>query len=299
MIPEYPKFKFVELSDLSHISKHLKHYTCDVCELNLANIFIWRNFDHPQLTCINHNLCIYVSPANEPPYFLEPVGKHKLLETTGVCLKHAGKMSRLSSEFIAKLPKENYKISEIRNQFDYIYETKALAELKGRKFDGKRNHIKKFKQRHPNYKFIPLTPKHLKDAFKFFEEWFAIRKESRHFPKLAYTSQKAAIGETFTNFDKLNLIGGALYFEGEMKGFTAGSFLNKETITVHFMYGHPALQGISQLLLWEACNKIFSSAKYINLEQDLGIPGLRKAKLSNYPLRLEKKYEIMPRETAA
>lgn len=292
MLPEYPGFKFVELDDLPFIAKRLRSYTCDICELNLANIFIWKDFDHPQLTCINQNLCIYVSPANEPPYFLEPVGGHKILETLDICLKHAGKLSRASSGFIAGLPKEKYKITETRNQFDYIYETKTLAELKGRKFDGKRNHIKRFRQRHPDYKLVPLNAEHQKDALKLFEKWFAIRKESRHFPKLAYTSQKSALEETFTYFDKLNLIGSTLYIEGEMKGFTIGSFLNKEMITVHFMYGYPALQGISQTLLWEASNHTYASAKYLNLEQDLGIPGLRKAKLSNYPLRLEKKYEI-------
>jgi hypothetical protein len=80
-----------------------------------------------------------------------------------------------------------------------------------------------------------------------------------------------------------------------MKGFILGSRLNPETASVHFQYGDPSLRGISQTLLWEACNKTFSSFKYINLEQDLGIPGLRKAKLSYYPLRLEKKFEITPR----
>lgn len=295
MIPKYPKFKFVELSDLPFILKHLRDYPCDICELNLVNIFIWRNFDHPQLTHINHNLCIYVSPANEPPYFLGPIGNHKIRETVNICLKHSGKISRATESFVSKLPLQNYKIKCLRNQFDYIYETKSLAELKGRKFDGKRNHIKKFKQRHPNYEFISLSPEHQKDVFKLFEEWFAIRKESRHFPKLAYTSQKSAIKESFTHFNKLNLIGGVIYIDGEIKGFTAGSFLNKETITVHFMYGHPSLQGISQVLLWEACNRTYAKAKYLNLEQDLGIPGLRKSKLSNHPVRLEKKYEITQR----
>jgi hypothetical protein len=294
MLPEYPRFKFVEFSDLPFISKHLKNYPCDICELNLVNIFIWENFDHPQLTLINQNLCIYVSPANEPPSFLEPVGSRKISATVDICLKHAGKMSRISSGFIAKLPKEKYKISEIRNQFDYIYETKVLAELRGRKFDGKRNHIKKFKQRHPEYKFVRLTSEHKNEALNLFKEWFAIRKESRFFPKLAYTSQNSAIEKAFSHFNKLNLMGGALYIDKSMKGFTLGSFLNPEMISVHFLYGHPALQGISQILLWEACRKTYASSKYLNLEQDLGIPGLRKAKLSNQPLRLQKKYEILP-----
>jgi hypothetical protein len=182
----------------------------------------------------------------------------------------------------------------LRNQFDYIYETKILAELKGGKYDGKRNHIKKFKSRFPDYKFTPLRPEHKKEALDLFEEWFSLRKKSRYFPKLAHDSQKTAVNNAFSYFNELNLIGGAIYIDNIINGFILGSFLSPEIISIHFMYGHPAIQGTSQVLLWKGCNKSFASAKYVNLEQDLGIPGLRKAKLSNYPLRLEKKFEIKP-----
>ena len=96
----------------------------------------------------------------------------------------------------------------------------------------------------------------------------------------------------FANFRTLGLTGGALLIDQAMKGFVLGSALNAETASIHFMYGDPSLQGTSQILLWEACNKTFSKFAYVNLEQDLGIPGLRKAKLSYSPHKLEKKFEI-------
>ena len=84
--------------------------------------------------------------------------------------------------------------------------------------------------------------------------------------------------------------------DGEMAGFVLASPLSAKMLDVHFMYGHPALRGISQTLLWEACNKSFSSFEELNLEQDLGIPGLRRSKLSYYPLRLAKKYQVKPNQ---
>ncbi len=297
MLPEYPKFKSLEPEDISQIGQHLKHAHPKICEWALANLLIWKDFDHPMLTTINKNLCVYITPPNEPPYFLEPVGTHKIHETIEACLKHAGKISRASEGFISRLSLGEYHITCLRNQFDYIYNTKALAELKGRKLDGKRNHIKKFKHRFPDYAFIPLDATFKNEALKLFETWFDKKKESRYFPKLAYISQKAAVEKAFSYFDELNLMGGAIIIEQEMKGFILGSLLNPEMLSVHFQYGDPHLRGISQTLLWEACNKTFSSFKYINLEQDLGIPGLRKAKLSYCTMRLEKKFEIKPLST--
>lgn len=290
MIPEYPEFKPLELEDKLIISRHLKLIPKNICELSLGNIFIWKALDNTQLTCINHNVCMLLSQPNEPPYFLEPLGHHKLSETVGVMLKHIGRISRASKNFVFRLPEGEHKSSPLRNQFDYIYLTKELADLKGRKFDGKRNHIKRFGTKVPAYEFVPLTPDLKREALSLFEKWFKVREN----PRMSHIAQKNAVTSAFSNFEQLNLLGGALLIDGELKGFTLGSQLNPETISVHFLYSDPELPGIFQTILWEACNKTYSAFKYVNLEQDLGIPGLRTAKLSYHPLRLEQKFEVTP-----
>ncbi len=294
MFPEYPKFKSIELEDADRIKGYLRRAEIKICEWAIANILIWKDFDHPMLTRIHKNLCIYVSPPNEPSYFLQPIGNHKLPETVAICLEHAGKMSRLSENFMSRLEPKEYRVLCLRNQFDYVYKTEILAELKGRKFDGKRNHLKRFRDRFPDYEYIPLDGSFKEKALELFEAWFDKKKDSRYFPKLAHISQKAALERAFSDYDQLGLRGGAVLIQKEMKGFVLGSSLNPEMASVHFQYGDLSIRGISQTLLWEACRKTFSSFKYINLEQDLGIPGLRKAKLSYHPLRLEKKFEITP-----
>jgi hypothetical protein len=294
MLPDYPKFKKLEIEDIFQISQYLKKYAPNICELALANLLIWKDFDKPQLTLIRHNLCLLISPPKGEPFFLEPIGNHKPEETIAVCLKHSGKISRASESFIKELPHNNYRITCLRNQFDYVYSTKVLAELKGKKIDGKRNHVKRFKERHPNHEYAPLDASLKTRALELFEAWFDRKKEFRYFPKLAYISQRKAVETAFSHFDELGLVGGAVLEEKEMKGFILGSKSNPGMISVHFQYGDPSLRGISQVLLREACRKTFSSFKELNLEQDLGIPGLRKAKLSYSPLRLEKKFEVRP-----
>ncbi|MFH1826245.1 MAG: phosphatidylglycerol lysyltransferase domain-containing protein [bacterium] len=288
----YPNFKSLTIADLSILKERLEKHNPKVCELAFANLIIWHDFDHAKYTFINDNLCILISPVNEPPFYLEPIGKHKLKETVDICLKDTGRLNRISEEFIFRLNMEDYHIKCDRNQFDYVYETKALAELKGKKYDGKRNHIKGFQKRHPGYRVIGLSGDLGNEALALFEEWFKARKQSRHFPKLAYDSQKSALTNAFKDFAGLSFIGSALYLDNQLKGFVMGSPLNNKTIDVHFLYAHPSVKGIFQVLLWEASKETFKKYDYLNLEQDLGIPGLRKAKLSNQPIKLEKKFEI-------
>ncbi|MFH1387018.1 MAG: phosphatidylglycerol lysyltransferase domain-containing protein [bacterium] len=310
MVPEFPNFRPLELADRLWLGRHLRHHHPTVCELNLGNLYIWQDFDKPRIACLNKNFCILISPDNELPYFLEPLGNNKLEETIEILLKHTPRLSRVNENFINKLPAnksphqnlsasggvfwcgDKYKVHALRSQFDYLFTTIELAQLKGRKYDGKRNHIKRFIKHFSDHKFIPLLPDHFDPALKLFEKWFAVRSESRFFPKLAHTAQKKAITKAFENYSELKFIGGALLSGDKLLGFTLGSPLNSETASVHFAYGDPDAPGVAQTLLWEACNKTFSGFKYVNLEQDLGIPGLRTAKLSYHPLKLVEKFEV-------
>jgi hypothetical protein len=297
MIPEYPKFKPLEIEDKPWVVKQLRSTSREICELSLGNIFAWVDFDQTRVTCVNGNLCMLLTPPNEPPYFLEPFGRRGLIETADILLKHAGQISRASKSYADLLPDHLFVKTPLRNQFDYIFSRAELAELKGRDFDGKRNHIKRFTGLHPGYKYLPLTQEMKKDALELFEKWFAIRKESKYFPRLAYTSQKKALLRAFSLYKKLNLLGGALMADDQMKGFTLGSLINPEMASIHFLYGDPASQGSSQTLLWEACNRTYNNLKYVDMEQDLGIPGLRMAKLSYHPVHLSEKFEIKARSS--
>jgi len=222
-VPEYPNFKPIDLSDQERLSHYLALSERRICELNLANFIVWADFDNSYLTMINNNLCVLINPLNEPAYFLEPLGKNKMIETSEVCLKHIGKLSRVSSDFISHLPHGRYNCACIRSQFDYIYLTKDLAELKGKKYDGKRNHIKRFMKHFPDYKYELLSPDHKEAAFGLFEKWFEARKDSKFFPKLAYLAQKSALEASFLNFDRLGLKGGAVFDHDRLLGFFIGS----------------------------------------------------------------------------
>ncbi|MBU1616577.1 MAG: DUF2156 domain-containing protein, partial [Candidatus Margulisbacteria bacterium] len=292
MRPDYPTFKTIELSDLPLLSEYLLRYQPEICELSSANLFIWHNFDRGSYTFINNNLCLKINLINDTPYFLEPIGDSLIPETAALCLNETGRLSRVSERLLKQLPLNKVRAHCLRSQNDYIYQTGSLAEYKGGNFDGKRNHVKRFAKLYPNFVYTPIDRSFKPAALALFEKWFAARKETHFFQKLAYNAQRQALENSFNYFSELKLIGGGLQAGGELKSFVIGSPLNSKTIDAHFQYSDPTATGATQTLWQKACTETFPDFTYINFEQDLGIPGLRKSKLSYHPEKIEKKYEV-------
>lgn len=294
--PEYPHFQPLTAAHDPLIREHLARQPRPICEWALANLIAWQDCENPTFTTVHGNLCIHLAPHASPPYFLEPLGDCRLAETVLLCLEKAGRLSRVSSAFLKKLPSDLFQITPLPDQFDYIYETARLAEMKGKKFDGKRNQIKKFQRQHPDHRFRPLLAGDGAAALDLFARWFVIRERgngaARFYSPASYECQKAALSRAFEQFASLRLVGGAMEVAGRLEGFILGSPLTPEMFAAHFEYAHPDMPGIYQLLLREACRTLFPSYPLLNLEQDLGIPGLRETKNSYQPLRQEEKFEV-------
>jgi len=295
MRPEYPNFKALDIGDRDLLSERLMSHGAGPCELNFVIQYIWKDFDRPKYTFINDNLCILIDPLNEAPFFLEPIGTNAIGETVSKCIEHAGRVSRASASFVKSLPGGRFNIDEIRDHYDYVYRTSDLAELKGRRYDGKRNQIKKLQRSHPKYEFVAMDSGRKDDALKLFDKWFKYKRNTpkgRALPHMAFGCQRAALVNAFDCFDELDIVGGALMIDGDLKGYIMGSALNRDIACIHFFYAQPNIKGIHTALMWEGMRNSFADFGFVNLEQDLGLEGLRKFKNSYHPDRMVKKYNI-------
>jgi hypothetical protein len=277
------------------LSDCLAHRGAAICDLSPANLFIWRDCERPSLTTIGDSLCILIEPHALPPYFLEPLGGKRRAAAVQTCLTLASSVSRCSKELVDALPAQEFDVRPLRDHFDYIYRTQTLAELKGKKFDGKRNQIRKFTRNFPDYDFRPLDRSQVGDAMALFGKWSQHRAGAPA-PEVSasftYECQHHALARAFHDYERLGLIGGSIRAHGELQGFIIASMARTDMVIVHFQYANAGLPGIYQVLLQDACRHLFAGRAYVNLEEDLGLSGLRKTKLSYLPLRLEEKFEI-------
>jgi hypothetical protein len=289
-LPSFPEFKLLGLEDQEYIKKLIEKYPSEGCEINFVNTFIWRNFDHPKATTINDNLCILLEPPVEPAYFIQPIGENKIIETIKTCFSAAPRLSRIPESFAQKYCCE-FRCEPDRNNFDYVYLAEDLIQLKGKKYDGKRNRIRKFEKNHP-YRYLKLLPEHLADCRRLLEEWSQAKQSSDGM----ISAQKDAIIEALTYFEALGLVGCAIEVEGKIGAFSIGEKFSQDTAVIHIEIVNPVYDGLAQLINREFIKNEWADYKFINREQDLGIPGLRRAKSSYYPQHMVKKYNITARQ---
>ncbi len=285
-LPCFPDFKPIELEDQSYIQSFIDKYPSEACEINFGNMFIWRNFERSKLTLINDNLCILCEPPSEPAYFLQPIGNNRIEETIKVCLSFVHRLSRVPESFAKRYCTE-YRCEPDRNNFDYVYLSKDLIDLKGKKYDGKRNRINKFEKNNSS-RYFRLSREHLEDCGHLFEEWFKSKSSS----KRLLDPGKDAILEALAYFEALKLVGGAVAVDRELAAFSIGEKLTADTAVIHIEIVSPDHDGLAQFINREFIKNEFSGYKYINREQDIGLAGLRRAKTSYHPHHMVKKYDI-------
>ena len=285
-VPRYPEFRAVELRDRPVFEEHFRRFPPEVCELEFANIFIWRHSEHPRYTFLNGNLCLFCEPDFEPPYAFPPVGETALRETVEVCLSHAPRLSRATEAFVRDAG-AGLRSEEDPNNFDYVYLARDLAELGGKRYDGKRNRIRKFESA-GRHGYAELGPAHIEECRRLFTAWFADKEN--HDPFLR--AEKGAILEALDRYETLGLRGGVVVVDGRVEAFTVGGPLNPETAVIQIEIANQDIVGLAQYINREFARRAWPGMTYLNREQDCGVPGLRRAKLSYQPHRLVKKFNL-------
>lgn len=284
--PLFPELKPVGLEDGPLIREFFSRFPSEACEMTFANIYIWRECERPKYAVHNGNLCVLCAPEGEPPYFLQPVGETDLAGTLEACLELNPRLSRVPESFALRHAGA-HALEPDPDNFDYVYASEDLAQLKGKRYDGKRNRIRKF-ERTTVSRYAKLGKDNIAGCRALFDEWF----NGKGLTDPGIRAEEAAILSALGEFESLGLTGGVIEVEGKVQAFSLGEPLSPDTAVIHIEIANPAFPGLAQLINREFVRREWSGFAFINREQDVGHPGLRKAKESYHPHHMVKKVTI-------
>lgn len=194
--------------------------------------------------------------------------------------------------------KENYPdkfdYTEERDLFDYVYDGDSMRELKGRKNVKKRNHINYFlKEYAGRFEYRLLDENDFDACLKLVEEWTSNKEENGQVDE-EMEEELIGIKKLFNSFpvikDKLKIAG--IFIDGKLEAFTMGEYLNPNMALIHIEKANPSIRGLYPYINQQFLVNEFSDVEFVNREEDLGIEGLRKAKLSYHPVKFVEKYTV-------
>lgn len=187
-----------------------------------------------------------------------------------------------------------FTFTEERDYFDYIYERESLVELKGKKLSAKRNHLNAFKMLNPDWSFERITRENIDECWQMNQLW---NEQNDLSLGSGLLKEQAALRSAFDHFFEEELVGGLIRTNGRIVAYSIGHPLNSDTFVVHFEKAFADVRGAYQIINQQFALNCCEGYRYINREDDTGLEGLRKAKLSYLPQILLKKYDAKLVET--
>ena len=287
-------FKDIELKDKDLITSYTMKSPRRNCDLSFSNLCSWRFLYNTQYAILDGFLILKFWAEDKLVYMM-PIGNGDLKKVLDAMIEDSkyekeqfcmlGVCSGMCEELKEIMP-DRFHFEADRDYTDYLYLRTDLATLAGKKFQSKRNHVNKFRKTY-NYEYVPLTPDRIPECMELEAEWCKMNNCNQH---EGTGNERRALIYALQNFDALGLTGGILHVDGKIAAFTFGMLINEDTFGVHVEKADTRIDGAYAMINYEFANHIPEQYTYLNREEDLGIEGLRKAKLSYQPTILLEKY---------
>ena len=286
-------FRSIEKSDRELFASAVGEKTYLACEYRFAHLFLWKDSDGIRIASDGTDLffkesrvgCFMAPVSDDPVRALDKLAAH--CQETGdrflVCSGYQELADALEGNPV-------YRVEHDRTYDDYVYRASDLIDLPGKAYHGKRGHIAKFSRTHC-YSFAPYTDADRKACMQLEEEWV----EHHGFTHTTLAEQQA-IETALTHLDFLGMSGGCLRVNGKLAAFTVGQRADRQMGIVHFEKCAPGMEEAYPVINQAYAAMAFEGLTYINRQDDMGLPGLRRAKEQYHPVTMAKKYTITLRE---
>ncbi len=282
VLPLFPDFKPIEIDDRQNIAGILRVDSPGTSELTFTNLFIWRKHYGFRWCLYKDCLCIIGKENSGPDFAMAPVGPQGRVETGLAVLEWLKETKGISSPSIERTDEgfaaeasrsSRLKAEEKREHFDYVYLTRDLIDLPGNRNRNKRNHINQFLRTYGSYTYEELNEGHIEAALDLQEKWCLMKRCEED---LNLLGEWDAIREILSYYRELDVAGAVIIVDSQVKAFTLGEPLADDMALIHIEKADPSLPGLYQLINQQFCARRWNGMKYINREQDLGLPGVAR-----------------------
>lgn len=287
------RFQKIQLSDKETFDYYFSKVSSRICDKSFAASYVWKDYYNEEFAVVDDMLVI--KAEHDFVSFSYPIGhgdvKKALDEIRVYCKENdipfcLHNITKENEACLEEFYPGEIEVLYSRDDEDYIYESKDLITLKGKKFHGKRNHINKFKENH-EWSYESISDANRQECLEMLEVWKEANCETEEVAEDDEKNAEACAAKTALMYmERLGLVGGAIRAEGKIIAFAMGEPINEDTFVVHFEKAFGVIQGAYPMINQQFAEYEASEYRYINREEDCGEEGLRKAKLSYRPVMM-------------
>lgn len=269
--------------------------------VSFGNVFLWDLLCQRNLALCGERMCAEYLCRTHEPFFAYPIGRGELRAAVEGMEERAAAAGRTFSLQGVTAPQcdalraafpGRYEYLPQRGEYDYVYSTAALSTLAGKKLHGKRNHCNRFEAAHADWHSEALTPALFPACQEILCRWDAEKAGGSD-------DENEAIRCCLRHWDALGMEGTVLFADGQPVAFAIGELLQENTADIHFEKAREEVEGAYPMIAREFTRQLLAAhpaLEYVNREEDMGLPGLRRAKEEWYPLFLLEKFTVrLPR----
>ncbi|MGE5653419.1 MAG: DUF2156 domain-containing protein [Bacillota bacterium] len=292
------KALIIEDSDLFH--QYLGSYPFSTYEYSFAALYQWRKLCHPQFCLIDDALVVLKTVKGLGSHFMQPINMDsakmdgiiaRLLEYKKSHPELKYLFGDVEASFLEQLL-QRYGSSvtyvEDADNYDYIYNSSDLLSLSGKKYHRKKNQYNQFVH---NYEYVikGLSDEQVRrDCLDFAARWY----ENNPQDDLVLEFELDGVRDVLNHLDKLRVLGIAVYVHDQIVGFAFGEKVNDRMAVIHCEKGDINYSGVYAFLNRSLVEAHFSEISLINRQEDMGLEGLRRAKMAYNPTQLERKFLV-------
>ncbi|MCF0220068.1 MAG: DUF2156 domain-containing protein [Muribaculaceae bacterium] len=292
------ELKTPDISDRDAVCALLRQGAHIASDSAFANIFLLRHKYHTLMGIRDGFLFRYYGGTGSRRGYAFPIGRGNCKRALQLIADDARESGR-ALEFCLVTDsqqaalrdffgKDRLTVTPHRSDADYVYSAEQLATLAGQKMQKKRNHCSRFQRTYENIELRSLDAANFSDAMAVADKWL----EGNNYEWAE--GEHAAIAEALCCFDVLGLSGDMLYADGQPAAMTIATEILPDVCDILY---EKAIDEYAENGAYAAVNRLFAEtlaqrACLINREEDMGVPNLRKSKLSYHPLFLIEKSHV-------
>jgi len=298
MIPQFPEFKRLELSDKAAIEKITSQYP-PYSDFNFVSMWSWDIKGEMRISILNKNVvvrfCDYIT--GEPFYSF--LGNNRVNETAKEILhiasieKVSPKLQLIPEVSSKELDETLFYVLESREHFDYIYYISELYACHGSKYATQRNLLNRFIKKYADIR-VEILPLHkaTKDILELNKRWNT-SKILKNIDEIELRNETIAIERIF-NMTSSDLVTVGVYQNEELIGYSISEILKEGYALCHFAKADTSFFGVYSFVMNQTCKMLLSqNIVYLNYEQDLGFPYLRHSKMAFRPKSYLTKFVVV------